>query len=454
MDSQSYWKKREAMQLARNIREETAYAAQINKYYDYMLDQVQKEINGFYSKYAKKEGITLSEAKKRVSQLDIKAYERKAEKYVKAKDFSEQANLEMRLYNATMKINRLEMLKANIGLELVDGFDDLQKYFEQILTERTLKEFDRQAGILGKTIQNNQQMAHSIVNASFNNATFSDRVWMYQDMMKAELSKLLRQGLIQGKNPKALARHLEKLFKVRKSDTERLMRTELTRVQIDAQKRSYERNGYEEYEFIAEPTACPICNALDGKVFKVKDLMPSDNAPPMHPNCRCSTAAYMDREEFDKWLENQEKNDIIKSGARTGARNPYGKAADEHAKKYYEAVRKMTTDVSRIARNTGYSNEQIQAVKNYLFVDKHDLGEKIHRQFDPDYMIAESWKRLIQGSDIKKHDLTLIEHEIKEQKMIKAGVSQAEAHESVSEKFNYGEEALKFYGSIKKHKKE
>ena len=29
------------------------------------------------------------------------------------------------------------------------------------------------------------------------------------------------------------------------------------------------------------------------------------NAPPLHPSCRCSTAAYMDREEFEKWLSEQ-----------------------------------------------------------------------------------------------------------------------------------------------------
>lgn len=35
-----------------------------------MMDQIQKEINGFYVKYAKKEGITLSEVKKRVAKID------------------------------------------------------------------------------------------------------------------------------------------------------------------------------------------------------------------------------------------------------------------------------------------------------------------------------------------------------------------------------------------------
>ena len=112
------------------------------------------------------------------------------------------------------------------------------------INDRTLGEFERQAGILGKTIKNNAQTAHAIVNASFANAKFSDRIWMYQDMLKAELSKLLLEGLIQGRNPLQLARHLEKLFGASKSDAERLMRTELARVQTEAQKKSFEQNGF------------------------------------------------------------------------------------------------------------------------------------------------------------------------------------------------------------------
>lgn len=305
MNSHEYWKEREAEQLKHYIVDEAEYQKQIEKIYDYMMDQIQKEINGFYTKYAKKEGITLLEAKKRVSKLDIEAYERKAEKYVKDKTFTKEANEEMRLYNLTMKVNRLEMLKANIGLELVDGFNDLQKYFDEILTERTMKEFERQAGILGETVRDNAKAAHAIVNASFHNAKFSDRIWMYQDMMKTELDTLLRQGLIQGKNPRELARHLTKRFGVSKSNAERLMRTELARVQTEAQKQSFERNGYDQYEFIALGSACGICKELDGKHFKVKDMEIAVNAPPCHPNCRCSIAAHMDDDEFEKWLNDQ-----------------------------------------------------------------------------------------------------------------------------------------------------
>ena len=302
MDSKTYWKNRETEQRKHNIQDEAEYQKRIQEIYQNMIDEIEKEINGFYGRYAKKEGITMAEAKKRAAKADIEALGRKAARYVKDKDFSDQANEEMRLYNMTMKVNRLELLKAQIGLEMVAGFDELQKYYDKVLTDRTISEFERQAGILGKTIQNNAKAAKVIVNASFHNATYSDRIWMYQDMLKNDLSSLLQTGLIQGQNPRRLSTHLRKRFGVSQSNAERLMITELARVQTEAQKQSFERNGFEEYTFLALGTACPICRALDGKHFKIKKMMPGENAPPIHPRCRCSISAYEDSEDYEAWL--------------------------------------------------------------------------------------------------------------------------------------------------------
>lgn len=308
--SSDYWRKREEENLKANRKSEAEYEKAINDTYKYMLDQIQKEINGFYAKYARAEGITLSEAKQKVSKLDIEEYGRKAARYVKTKDFSKQANDEMRLYNATMKINRLELLKANIGLELVAGFDELQKYFEEKLTNRTMDEFKRQSGILGRTVQNNEKAAHAVVNASFKNATYSDRIWMYQGMLKAELDSLLKKGLIQGKHPTELARHLQKRFGVSAYNANRLMVTELARVQTEAQKQSFIRNGFAQYTFLAIGTACETCRALDEKHFDIDKMMPGENAPPMHPNCRCSVAAYMDDESYEEWLDTYKEHGL------------------------------------------------------------------------------------------------------------------------------------------------
>lgn len=268
-----------------------------------MLDAAQKEIDAFYGRYADKEQITLAEAKRRVSKLDIAAYQRKAKRYVADKDFSKQANEEMRLYNLTMKVNRLEMLKANIGLELVAGHNEQEQFMAKILRGRTEEELQRQAGILGKTVRNNAKLAETIPNASFHGATFSERIWGNQAALKAELSKQLQVGMIQGKNPRVLAKEIQKTFGTSTSNAERLMRTELARVQTEAQRQSFLANGFEEYTFHANRGCCSACSDLDGKHFKVKDMMPGKNAPPMHPNCRCSVSAYEDDTEYEAWLD-------------------------------------------------------------------------------------------------------------------------------------------------------
>lgn len=336
MNSQEYWAKREAEALKHYITNEKAYEAEIKRIYEKMLDECAAQINTFYATYASKEGISLSEAKKRVSKADIAAYERKAKRYVKDKDFSAKANEEMRLYNTMMKINRLEMLKANIGLELVSGSDELDKFMGKILKGRTEEELQRQAGILGKTIKNNAQKAHAIVNGSFHSGTFSDRIWQYQDLMREELGALLQTGLIQGKNPRALTKDLKKYFIGKDGKggmrycMERLMRTELARVQTEAQKQSFIRNGFEEYEFIVNGGCCPVCMALKGKHFKVEKMMPGENAPPMHPHCRCSTAAWSDRKEYDEWLDFLDKGGTTEEYNKAKAQ----KAAQTTTKKH------------------------------------------------------------------------------------------------------------------------
>ena len=52
------------------------------------------------------------------------------------------------------------------------------------------------------------------------------------------------------------------------------------------------------------------------------------------------------------------------------------------------------------------------------------------------------------------HDITLLNHELEEHKLIAQGVPQGEAHLIVSEKYNYNEETKAFYGKIKKYRKE
>jgi SPP1 gp7 family putative phage head morphogenesis protein len=305
MSSKTYWRDRELEWKKKRLKDEKQYADEIQEIYANMMDSVEKEIESFFTRYANKENITMAEAKKRVSNIDIKAYQRKAKKYVKEKNFSDEANEQMRLYNLAMKVNRLELLKANIGLELVAGHDELKSYTGDKLEGAYLEEIKRNASILGDTVIDNAKTAKAVADSSFKNATFSERIWVNQDQLKNSLSSVLSNALIQGKNPREFIPLIRKKFDVSRCNAERLLRTEIARVQTQAQIESYEANGIDEYEYVAcgLKDVCPLCKEMDGKTFKLKDMEIGENAPPMHPNCHCATAPHSDRKEYEKWLD-------------------------------------------------------------------------------------------------------------------------------------------------------
>ena len=54
-----------------------------------------------------------------------------------------------------------------------------------------------------------------------------------------------------------------------------------------------------------------------------------------------------------------------------GISDPESKEAQKHAEMYYEEIRHMTTDVDKIASNTGFTKAQIMLVKKIIsFNDK------------------------------------------------------------------------------------
>lgn len=150
-------------------------------------------------------------------------------------------------------------------------------------------------------------------------------------------------------------------------------------------------------------------------------------------------------------LAKREKFAILKQ--ITGARitDPESKAADLHAARYYGLVRSMKTDVEKIAKNTGFDKEKIAQIKQFIFLDKHDLGGPEPEYFAPDFAMAQSWQRLINGTP-EPHDLTLLKHEIMEKELMDTGLSQSQAHNVTNQTYNYGEEVKRYYGELKKHR--
>ena len=303
--NRAYWEKREREARENYLQTEAQEVAEIERIYRGMAQWAEDEINRFYGKYAGLEGIDIAEAKKRVTKLDIEQYQELAKKYVADRNFSDKASEELRLYNATMRINRLEMLNARIGLDLVAGIDEIDKYCGDKMTERAEAEFRRLAGILGETIdyKDMEKQAKAIVNASFKNATYSERIWSHQDRLRSMINVELQKGLIAGISSRQMASNIRKQYDVSQKDAERLMITELRRVQTDVAMQTYKAEGITQYMYMAvNPRACEVCRAINGKIYNVKEGEVGLNLPPMHPRCHCTTAPWQDPAEYEAWL--------------------------------------------------------------------------------------------------------------------------------------------------------
>ncbi|HEL1619445.1 TPA: minor capsid protein [Streptococcus suis] len=296
-----YWKKRiRAEQLAKMERGATL-GEEMDRLYSYHFNELEKEIRAFEQRYADKNGLSLAEVKARVDDFDVKAFEEKAKRYVAEKNFSARANSELALYNLKMKTNRLALLQYNLDLELIALAEDERNLTERFLSDEFVKAIETQSGLLGRSVLSASQIgttAQAILNTPFHGANWSDNIWKRQTALREVVARMIERLLLQGKNPTTMVAQLRKEFNVTASEAKRLAVTEGARVATEGQKQAYIANGYDEYEFIAEPSACRECAKLDGKIFKVKDMEPGENAAPMHPWCHCSTGANysLDRE--------------------------------------------------------------------------------------------------------------------------------------------------------------
>lgn len=331
-----YWRKREKKWQEECQKEDQQWQKDLMKVYQELGAEIQEEIERFLLRYASAEGVDMRTAQQMLDSTDMKKYAALAKKYCTqaAKDmengtyaqddskeyFTEQANAEMRRYNARMKISRLRMLESQLSLKILNAQSKTNAIVETAAQKRAMEEFTRQAGILGKTVLDNIDYVDTLIHASFHGATFSDRIWgPHQEQLQKKLQKALRNSLILGQGLQPFVRELHKELGVTKRQAGRLLGTELTRVQVQANLLSIKESGFEEFTFIAAAGCCKDCQEANGEHYKVDDAKDGLNLPPVHPNCRCTIAPYMGREDdddgfdedaFDEWSESYEEHGL------------------------------------------------------------------------------------------------------------------------------------------------
>lgn len=308
--NRDYWAKREENERKwqlKQLKSDDRFNKVLDRSYQVAVDNINKQIEH--------ELLRIGGARNMVTPEQMLEYERLAQEVVakaqrmreagKKVTFTSEINERMKVYNATMRINQLELMKSEVGLQLVDLGAKLENSITERVSNAYRDEVKRQAGILGKTTQNGQLWASKTIMQDVTSnvavGAFSKNIWANIDLMKATLDGLLSTAIIRGDNPREMIKYIKPLVKKSVYDkryaAERIARTETARVQHEAQVDSLKAANYKYCKWYAEPGACKTCyeisisnsggNLSEG-IYEVDDV---PNIP-VHPNCRCSIGAY------------------------------------------------------------------------------------------------------------------------------------------------------------------
>lgn len=155
-----------------------------------------------------------------------------------------------------------------------------------------------------------QEFIDSIVNAEFKGEMFSDRIWRNKDKLIKKIKLEIEDSMKGSKTVDQVARNIKKDFAVSTYESQRLARTEMARVQVNAQEKIGIDSGANWVMWLAtlDKKTNPEDAALDGKRWKIDE---EHLKPPLHPNCRCVLINVPNEDWQPKKRKDNETKEII-----------------------------------------------------------------------------------------------------------------------------------------------
>ena len=308
LQSSEYWKRRMELLEEAMLKKGEDYLVDLDDQYRKASAKIEREISKWYNRFAVNNEITMLEAKKILTTLELKEFKWDVEDYIKYGMENAKNKLWMKeLENASARVHvsRLEALKLQMQqqVEVLYGnqTDDIDELLRDIYSEdyyHTAYEIQKGFNV-GYDLQaiNINQLTKVISKPwTMDGKTFSDRLWTNKQLLVGNLQTYLTQSVITGKSPGEIIRTISDQLNVDKKKAGRLVMTESAAFASAGQRDAYIDLDVERYEIVAtlDLNTSNICQGLDGKICDMADFQIGVTANPFHPNCRSTTIPYFD----------------------------------------------------------------------------------------------------------------------------------------------------------------
>lgn len=338
MRNAEYWAERALNEALMGERSVLEYENALLDAYRVALREIKKDLESFFSKYARENKVTYAEARRRLVSAEMKEFKATVKMWL---DYARQ-NGWNRVYIQYLEkllnmkyITRLEMLEADIRYQIELIENNKEKNIKDLMEINYLAAYyvryhDFATGA-EMSVRFDTIDAHTlaqVVAKKWDDGNYSTRVWNDRNRLVKAMSTILPQSFSRGLNVNKIGDMLAKELNVSQNRGRTLARTEINNICNQADLAVYRAAGIEKYQFVAtlDLKTSEICRSMDNTVHEVSQARTGINFPPLHPNCRSTTVAYHE--------DLQGLKRIAKDSEGKNIRVPRSMSQEEWIKKY------------------------------------------------------------------------------------------------------------------------
>lgn len=308
-----YWKDR-AIENEKNARTTAEIGeAELRVIFSETSSKIQKEVDYWWNRFAKNNSLTISEAKKLMSNKELDELNWDVKEYIKngiEAAITQLPYIESQLENASAKfhISRLNALKIQVLSISNEMFADVNKVVKESMKKvyndtyyKTAFNIQDAIGIYSDFARIDDNLLEKILSKPWaeDGSNFSERIWgKYRPKLVNRLHKDLTDCVSRGRNPNEYTQAIAKDFDVGLKQAGDLMLSEYNYFNEKATQDCMDELDVEEYEVLdtLDGVTCSSCAGMGGKHYPLKDAVIGINSPPFHPRCRCTTIPYFNDE--------------------------------------------------------------------------------------------------------------------------------------------------------------
>lgn len=321
-----YWEERSTQRELESQILINKYLARMDASLREAQQDIIRQIEAFYARYAKDNQISMKDARKYLTAKEMKEFKEIDLKRFREMSLSGNPEYE-NLLNAIsyrVRISRLEALNAQlemIMLQLYGGKNGMKEYTYTGLADVYKNSYYHFmydfaiAGVAGTVQILTDDMMKEVLSYNWSGREFSTRIWGHQKITIESIRKALERSFAAGHSIDRTSKAIVNATGVAYSRAEALVRTEASFFHNLAAQNSYVDSDIERYEILAtlDFRTSDTCREQDGKIYKQDDFKPGKTAPPFHVRCRTTTIPYFDESEYMSGEMRQSKDGLVDS---------------------------------------------------------------------------------------------------------------------------------------------